>query len=78
MKNSLEGLNSWFELAEATNELEDGLTEDHAIQKKNRIKNEEKWTESQRMALLGHQHRCNGSTRRTEERQKSRKKNGIK
>lgn len=34
MKTSLEGLNSWFELAEATNELEDGLTEDHAIQKK--------------------------------------------
>lgn len=77
MKTSLEGLNSWFELAEATNELEDGLTEDHAIQKKkNRM---QKNGQSQRMALLGHQHRCNGSTRRTEERQKSRKKeNGIK
>ena len=52
MKNSLEGLSSWFALAKETNELKDGLTGGHAIQKK-RIKNEEKWTAPQRMVPLG-------------------------
>lgn len=49
MKNSLEGLSSWFALAKETNELKDGLTGGHAI----RIKNEEKWTAPQRMVPLG-------------------------
>lgn len=39
MKNSLEGLSSWFALAKETNELKDGLTGGHAIQK---LKNK-KW-----------------------------------
>ena len=39
MKNSLEGLSSWFALAKETDELKDGLTGSHAIQKKEKKKN---------------------------------------
>lgn len=38
MKNSLEGLSSWFALAKETDELKDGLTRGHAIQKKEKLK----------------------------------------
>ena len=53
MKNSVEGLSSWFALAKETDELKDGLTGGHAIQKKKKRKTEEKWTAPQRKAPLG-------------------------